>query len=56
MGWRHAVFYLLSGFFVVHVAANNFKADSSFHRIHLECAIPGARIVTRSGYYAFPRP
>jgi VWFA-related protein len=35
---------------------NNFKADSSFHRIRLECAIPDARIVTRSGYYAFPRP
>lgn len=35
---------------------SNFKADSSFHRIRLRCSVPGARIVTRSGYYAFPRP
>ncbi len=35
---------------------SNFKADSSFHRIRLQCSIPGARIVTRSGYYAFARP
>jgi Ca-activated chloride channel homolog len=30
--------------------------DGSFHRISLECTIPGSRIVTRSGYYAFARP
>lgn len=35
---------------------SNFRADSSFHRIRLQSTIPGARIVTRSGYYAFPRP
>ena len=29
------------------------KADGSFHRIRLECLVPGARIATRSGYYAF---
>lgn len=33
-----------------------FTADGSFHRIRLQCLIPGVRIVTRSGYYAFPRP
>lgn len=31
-------------------------ADGSFHRIRLQCRVPGVRIVTRSGYYAFPRP
>ena len=35
---------------------SNFKADSSFHRIRLQCSTPGARVATRSGYYAFPRP
>lgn len=35
---------------------SNFKADRSFHRIRLACSVPGSRIVTRSGYYAFPRP
>ncbi|HEX4039979.1 MAG TPA: VWA domain-containing protein [Acidobacteriaceae bacterium] len=35
---------------------SNFKADSSFHRIRLRCSASGARVVTRSGYYAFPRP
>ncbi|MGA8528211.1 MAG: hypothetical protein WB622_00755, partial [Acidobacteriaceae bacterium] len=34
----------------------NFKADKSFHRIRLECSVPGAHITARSGYYAFPRP
>jgi Ca-activated chloride channel homolog len=33
-----------------------FTADGSFHRIRLQSLVPGARIVTRSGYYAFPRP
>ena len=33
-----------------------FTADGSFHRIRLQCLVPGVRIVTRSGYYAFPRP
>jgi VWFA-related protein len=33
-----------------------FTADGSFHRIRLQSPVPGARIVTRSGYYAFPRP
>lgn len=31
-------------------------ADGSFHRIGLQCLIPGARIAARSGYYAFARP
>jgi Ca-activated chloride channel homolog len=31
-------------------------ADGSFHRIRLQCSVPESRIVTRSGYYAFPRP
>ena len=35
---------------------SNFKADSSFHRIRLQCSVTGARVVTRSGYYAFARP
>ncbi|MGB9030945.1 MAG: VWA domain-containing protein [Acidobacteriaceae bacterium] len=35
---------------------SNFKADSSFHRIRLQCSIKGARVATRSGYYAFARP
>ncbi len=35
---------------------SEFKADGSFHRIRLDCNIPGARIAIRSGYYAFPRP
>jgi len=35
---------------------SNFKADSSFHRIKLQCSVPGARITIRSGYYAFARP
>jgi VWFA-related protein len=35
---------------------SKFKADSSFHRIKLQCSIPGARIAIRSGYYAFARP
>jgi hypothetical protein len=33
-----------------------FIADGSFHRIRLQSLVPGARIATRSGYYAFPRP
>ena len=32
-----------------------FTADGSFHRLRLQSLVPGARIVTRSGYYAFPR-
>jgi VWFA-related protein len=35
---------------------SNFKADSSFHRIGLQCSVRGARITTRAGYYAFARP
>jgi Ca-activated chloride channel family protein len=35
---------------------SNFKADSSFHRIRLQCSIPGAHVTARSGYYAFSRP
>jgi Ca-activated chloride channel homolog len=31
-------------------------ADGAFHRIRLQCSVPGARIATRSGYYAFARP
>jgi VWFA-related protein len=34
----------------------NFKADSSFHRIRVQCPVPGAHITARSGYYAFARP
>jgi len=30
-------------------------ADGSFHRIRLQCSVRGARIATRSGYYAFVR-
>ena len=32
-----------------------FKANGAFHRIKLGCSVKGARIVTRSGYYAFAR-
>jgi hypothetical protein len=32
------------------------KTDESFHRIDLRCSVPGARIVSRFGYYAFARP
>lgn len=32
------------------------KTDESFHRIDLRCSVPGARIVSRSGYYAFAHP
>jgi Ca-activated chloride channel homolog len=32
------------------------KVDDSFHRIALQCVIPGTRVTTRSGYYAFARP
>ena len=35
---------------------SNFKADSSFHAVRLRCSVPGARIATRTGYYAFARP
>jgi len=35
---------------------SDFKADASFHRIRLTCSASGARVVTRSGYYAFARP
>jgi len=35
---------------------SNFIPDGKFHHIKLGCSIKGARIVTRSGYYAFPRP
>jgi Ca-activated chloride channel family protein len=34
---------------------SNFKADGSFHPIHLTSSVKGAQIVARSGYYAFPR-
>lgn len=39
-------------YFLVYKPAN-FKADSSFHRLRLQSNIAGARIVARSGYYAF---
>jgi len=29
------------------------KRDGRFHRIDLQCRVPGARIASRSGYYAF---
>jgi VWFA-related protein len=32
-----------------------FKADGAFHTISLRCTMKGTRIVSRSGYYAFPR-
>ncbi len=35
---------------------SDFKANGKFHRITLHCAIKGAKVVTRSGYYAFARP
>jgi hypothetical protein len=35
---------------------STFKADSSFHTVRLRCSVRGARISTRSGYYAFARP
>jgi VWFA-related protein len=35
---------------------SGFTADGSFHRIRLQSPVSGVRIVTRSGYYAFPRP
>ena len=34
----------------------DFIPDGKFHRLKLGCPIKGTRIVTRSGYYAFPRP
>lgn len=34
---------------------SNFKADNSFHKIRLQSSVPGSRIATRSGYYAFAR-
>ena len=30
--------------------------DGSYHRVQLQCSVPGSRIVTRSGYYAVARP
>ena len=33
-----------------------FKANGEFHRIKLGCSVKGAKIVVRSGYYAFARP
>jgi VWFA-related protein len=35
---------------------SDFIPNGKFHRIKLGCSIKGTRIVTRSGYYAFPRP
>ncbi|MDX6456566.1 MAG: hypothetical protein QOE55_263 [Acidobacteriaceae bacterium] len=32
------------------------KDDGSYHRVELQCSVPGARIATRSGYYAVARP
>jgi len=32
-----------------------FKANGEFHRIKLGCTVKGAKIVARSGYYAFSR-
>jgi VWFA-related protein len=33
----------------------DFKANGDFHRIKLGCTVKGAKIVARSGYYAFAR-
>jgi VWFA-related protein len=33
-----------------------FKANGEFHRVKIGCSIRGARVVARSGYYAFARP
>jgi VWFA-related protein len=33
-----------------------FKANGEFHTIKLGCRVRGAKVVTRSGYYAFARP
>jgi VWFA-related protein len=33
----------------------DFISDGKFHQIKLACSIKGTKIVTRSGYYAFPR-
>ena len=30
--------------------------DGSYHRVQLQCSVPGAHIATRSGYYAVARP
>ncbi len=30
--------------------------DGSYHRVEIQCSVPGARIATRSGYYAVARP
>jgi VWFA-related protein len=35
---------------------SNFKANGDFHRIKLSCSIKGAKVFTRSGYYAFAKP
>jgi Ca-activated chloride channel homolog len=32
------------------------KTDGSFHRIGLHCLVPGVRVTSRSGYYAFEHP
>jgi VWFA-related protein len=32
-----------------------FKANGAFHRIKLGCSVKGAKIIARSGYYAFAR-
>lgn len=34
---------------------DGFKANGEFHRIKLGCTVKGAKIVVRSGYYAFAR-
>jgi VWFA-related protein len=35
---------------------SDFSTNGHFHRITLHCAIRGAKVVTRSGYYAFAQP
>jgi VWFA-related protein len=35
---------------------SDFKATGEFHRIKLGCSVKRAKIIARSGYYAFARP
>jgi Ca-activated chloride channel homolog len=34
---------------------SNFKSDGTFHQVKLKCSVKGAKIMTRSGYYALAR-
>lgn len=33
----------------------NFRADGTFHYLKLRCLLPGAKVTSRTGYYAFAR-